>query len=75
MTTFRTGPAEKLAVLAAERGDSDALDQDEFDAAVTCSMNMGIAPFAVKPVCPVCGKRAKLRLGCLACKREQGLDE
>lgn len=62
--------AEHSAVLAAERGDPDALDMDEFDAAIVGNTNYAVPPFVVKPVCATCGKRAWIKNHCLACQRK-----
>lgn len=55
-------PRERAALEAAERGDPDALDEHEWDAALEDRA------FSVRPTCKRCGKRAVTQGGCLSCK-------
>lgn len=63
----RVSAEETAALAAVERGDPDALDEDEWDAALS-GLNHTTG-FTVRPRCEQCGKRAMVNRRCRACWR------
>lgn len=65
----RTPSPEWAYLEAVERGEVDALDADEWDAAM--SGKGSAEKFEVKPRCLGCGKRTLVASRCLVCDRER----
>lgn len=64
----QVNPDEAAALAAIERGDRDALDEDEWDAAIQGPTSA--QRFIVRQRCPGCGKRTLIpHKGCTVCER------